>query len=65
MSYLRITSLVMTLVGILLVVATFVLDLTPMWQLAGIMLILAGIVKVAVVTIWTRVATMDDPTPSP
>ena len=65
MSYLRIASLVITLVGVLLVIATLVLDLTPPWLLAGIMLILAGIVKVAVVTIWTRVAAMDDPTPSP
>lgn len=65
MSHLRRASIAMALSGILLIIATLALDLASSWLLAGIMLILAGTVKVVVVAIWTRLAAMDDPTPSP
>lgn len=59
MRHLSITSYALTVVGILIVLSALVLDVTPWITLSGILLAWAGIVKIAVVLIWTRVAHME------
>jgi hypothetical protein len=39
-------------------VAAIVVDLGAAWQLAGLMLALAGVVKIIVVYLWTHVANL-------
>jgi hypothetical protein len=56
MKHLRLTSYVMTLLGVLLALAAAVTDMGGAWLLAGILLAWAGIVKIAVVLIWIRIA---------
>lgn len=58
MKYLHITSWAMTALGILAVVVHMLLGLSPMWLLGGVLLTWAGIVKIIVVLIWTRIARM-------
>lgn len=69
MRYLRMASWAITILGLLLVVATELFKLEEVWLLAGIMLTWAGLVKIIVVLIWDRVAhlgTSDHhPTPAP
>lgn len=45
-----------TALGILLIVAAVIADLGATWMLCGVLLALAGVVKIAVVHIWQRVA---------
>ena len=56
MRYLRYVSWVLVAMGVLAVVATPLFDLGEAVTLAGIMLILAGVVKIVVVHIWTNLA---------
>lgn len=46
----------MTILGILLIAGSQLLDLNLTWLLAGVLLTWAGIVKIIVVLIWTNVA---------
>lgn len=59
MRHLSIASRALTAIGILLVLAALILDLDPWVVMAGVLLAWAGIVKIVVVLIWTRVAGMD------
>lgn len=65
MNHLRLTSYAITAVGILLVAVAAVADLGAMWVLSGLLLAWAGLVKIAVVLIWTRIAGLgtDEHTP--
>jgi hypothetical protein len=56
MKHLRLTSYAMTLLGVLLALIAATADIDDVWLLAGILLAWAGIVKIAVVLIWTRIA---------
>lgn len=56
MKYLHLTSWAMTILGILTCLGYFAFDLDAMWLMGGILLTWAGIVKIAVVLIWTRIA---------
>ncbi len=56
--YLTVTSWGMTILGVLAIVAAALLDIDPVWMLLGIMLLLAGVVKLGMMLIWTRVAKM-------
>ncbi len=58
MKHLRLTSYAMTLLGVLLALIAATADIGDVWLLAGILLAWAGIVKIAVVLIWTRIAHM-------
>ncbi len=58
MRYLRLTSYGITLLGFGTLVAAIVVDLGAAWQLAGLMLALAGVVKIIVVYLWTHVANL-------
>ena len=58
MKHLNIASWAITALGLLAIIASAVLDLNAMWLLAGILLTWAGIVKIIVVLIWTRLARM-------
>jgi len=53
------TSYALTAVGIVIVLFALVLDLAPWITLSGVLLAWAGIVKIAVVLVWTRVAHME------
>lgn len=59
MRHLSIASYALTAIGILIVLFAFVLDLAPWIMLSGVLLAWAGIVKIAVVLIWTRIAHME------
>ncbi len=59
MRHLSLSSYALTLIGIALVAVALVMDLEPWILLAGVLLAWAGIVKIAVVVIWTKVAGMD------
>ena len=52
MRHLRSVSLLITLAGILLVIATPLLPLDMTWLLVGLLLAWAGIVKLVVVALW-------------
>lgn len=52
-------SYVLTAIGILMVLAASILSLDTSIILAGVLLAWAGIVKIAVVLIWTKVAGME------
>ena len=56
MKHLATISYLITATGALLVAASVIADLSPLWLLIGILLVIAGIVKVAVVQIWQRIA---------
>jgi len=56
--YLTVTSWGMTILGVLAIVAAALLNIDPVWMLLGIMLLLAGVVKLGMMLIWTRVAKM-------
>lgn len=56
MKYLHLTSWTMTILGLLACLAYAALDLDAIWLVGGIFLTWAGVVKIAVVLIWTRIA---------
>ena len=47
--------------GVLTLVAASVASLSPLWTLIGLMLLVAGIVKVVIVLLWRFVGQLDDP----
>lgn len=56
MKQLALLSYAMTAAGILLLAIAIVAGLSPLWQLSGALLLIAGGVKIAVVQIWQRLA---------
>lgn len=56
MKHLKLTSLLITVLGFAGAVIAGVFNLEPMWFLGGVMLAWAGIVKIVVVLIWTKLA---------
>ncbi len=52
MAHARNISVAMTVFGLLLTGAGLVADLSPMVTLTGMLLVVAGIVKIAMVAIW-------------
>lgn len=56
MKQLTLISWLITALGLLCIITSAVANLDPVWMLAGVLLTLAGAVKIAVVFIWQRVA---------
>jgi len=56
MKQLAMISYGITILGVLLLAASAVADLSAMWLVTGMFLVIAGVVKIAVVHIWQRVA---------
>ena len=56
MKQLATISYAMTASGVLLLAIAIASGLSPMWQLTGALLVIAGGVKIAVVQIWQRLA---------
>jgi hypothetical protein len=56
MKQLALLSYAMTAAGIMLLAIAIVAGLSPLWQLTGALLLIAGGVKIAVVQIWQRLA---------
>ncbi len=56
MKHLSTLSWLITALGLLIIIASVVAELSPVWMLSGILLTLAGGIKLAVVLIWSRVA---------
>ena len=56
MKQLALLSYAMTAAGILLLAIAIVAELSPLWQLTGALLLIAGGVKIAVVQVWQRIA---------
>ena len=54
-------SLAIVVLGILTLAAASVASLSPFWTLIGLMLLVAGIVKVVIVLLWRFVGQLDDP----
>ncbi|MDQ3657798.1 MAG: hypothetical protein M3457_22325 [Chloroflexota bacterium] len=67
MRYLHLTSYGLTILGFATLIVAIAFNLNAMIQLAGLMLALAGIVKIVVVYLWTHVANLGsdqhEPTP--
>lgn len=65
--HLMMASWTLVALGIAAFVAGLLTADGELWQLAGVMLVLAGVVKVAIIHIWHRVAGMEtdrhDPVP--
>jgi hypothetical protein len=59
--YLRLISYTLTIAGILAVVLSLTLDLPSMWTLTGMLLVVAGVVKIAMVALWHGVASVHTP----
>lgn len=59
MRHLSIASYALTAIGVLLVLVATTMSLDTSIMLAGVLLAWAGIVKIAVVLIWTRIARME------
>ena len=51
----------LTALGAALLIAAAVGPLSPVWTLVGLLLIVAGVVKLVVVYLWRHVAQLDDP----
>ena len=56
MRHLRIISVLMTLLGVIAIAATIALDLSATIVVIGMMLVVAGLVKVVMVGLWHSVA---------
>ncbi len=56
MKHLAIASYAITAIGILLLTAAIAAGLSAVWVLGGLLLVIAGAVKIAVVVIWQRIA---------
>lgn len=56
MKQLAMISYAITAAGVIMLAIAIVAGLSPLWQLTGAMLVLAGGVKIAVVQIWQRLA---------
>ncbi|MEA2524293.1 MAG: hypothetical protein QOF73_1520 [Thermomicrobiales bacterium] len=56
MRYLRLISIAMTIVGVALAVAASVFDLGGALALTGLMLVIAGLVKIVTVKLWSGFA---------
>lgn len=52
MRYLRLLSIAMTISGVLLAVASTIFDFGGALTLTGLMLVIAGVVKIVTVAIW-------------
>ena len=52
MRYLRLVSYAMTVAGIGLAIAATALDFGAVWTLTGLLLVVAGFVKIVTVAIW-------------
>lgn len=59
MRHLAIASYALTGIGILLVLIAVAMSLAPWVVLGGVLLAWAGIIKIAVVVIWAKVAGME------
>ena len=56
MKQLALISYAMTAAGLLVLATAVAAGLSPLWQLTGALLLIAGGVKIAVVQIWQRLA---------
>lgn len=56
MRNLAILSYAITAVGVLMVAIALIGDMSDLWLLSGLLLAIAGVVKIAVVQIWQRIA---------
>lgn len=56
MHYLRLTSYGISILGFATLIVAIAFNLSATFQLAGLMLALAGVVKILVVYLWTHVA---------
>jgi hypothetical protein len=56
MKQLALISYAMTAAGFVLLALAIAAGLSPLWQLTGALLLIAGGVKIAVVQIWQRLA---------
>ncbi len=61
MRHLHLVSWLLLLAGILLTVAGIFFSLAPLWTLSGLLLVIAGGVKVVVVYLWRAVLQIEDP----
>jgi hypothetical protein len=59
--YLRFISYVLTIAGVAIVAISLAFDLPSMWTLAGMLLVIAGGVKIAMVALWNGVAAVHTP----
>ena len=58
MHHLRLVSFAMVFLGVLTVAASVFFGLSPAWTLSGLLLGIAGAVKVVVVALWRGVASL-------
>jgi hypothetical protein len=65
MQHLQRISWILTLLGLVVTLVSWLASPDQVWLLAGILLTMAGIVKVIMVTIWLRVAGLGDDTRQP
>jgi hypothetical protein len=56
LKHLTTISWAITILGVLATLAASVFGLSPLWMLIGIFLIIAGVVKIGMLLIWTRLA---------
>lgn len=59
MRYLYITSWAIIAIGVAVTLIGLVTSLDALWLLAGILLLITGIVKFVMLAIWTRIARLD------
>ena len=56
MRYLNMTAWAITALGAALTLIGMVIGLDALWLLAGLLLVITGIVKIVMLMIWTRIA---------
>lgn len=56
MKHLAAISYVITMTGVFVITASIAADLSPLFLMIGILLLIAGVVKIAVVHIWRQIA---------
>jgi hypothetical protein len=62
--YLRSISYLLTAAGLAMIAGAALLDFRDMWTIAGMMLVVAGIVKIVMVHLWVNVAGIGSVRPS-
>lgn len=65
LKHLTTISWAITVLGVLVTLAASLSGLSPLWMLVGIFLIIAGVVKLGMLLIWTRLAKLGTDEHSP
>jgi hypothetical protein len=65
LKHLSTISWAITILGLVITLASLLLGFSPLWMLTGLFLVIAGVVKLGMLLIWTRLARLGTDEHSP